>query len=431
MSFTYPDLVIQNGRVIDPANNVDKITNVIIQDGKVVRVGDISANVKPKEVFDASGCLVTPGLIDLHAHLYEYATPLGVNPDNTCLARGVTTVVDAGSAGAHTFQGLRKYICERSKTRVLAFVHIASHGLSAAGCAGEGTKMVWPTCYKGGECDSLNQVDADLCAKCIKDNNDIAVGVKIRVTSFVTNDGKNEQEAFRRALAASSNAGVPLMIHYGHSTIPINVGEDYEDMSCPGSLCKGDIFTHAFHAHPRSIINPEKKTIHPSVHKARNGGVLFDVGHGYGSFSWTVAELCAKDHFWPDTISTDLHNENVPGPAYDLPMTMTKLLHIGMPLYDVIKAVTMAPALAIAWQDKIGSLSPNRMADVTILRVDDTSLDIEDCQGQLRTVHKCIVPVAVWKDGVRYEIRKPDPIPGHNTARLIKNLDKLIIKDVL
>lgn len=203
----------------------------------------------------------------------------------------------------------------------------------------------------------------------------------------------------------------------------------YQDLSCPGSLKKGDILTHAFHVNDNAIIEHKNKTMYPSVHRAHNRGVLFDVGHGFGSFCWTLAELCAKEQFWPDIISTDLHTESVTGPVYDLPMTMTKLLHVGMSLHDVIKAVTMAPACAIGWQDRIGSLSPNFAADVTVLRIKDVNLEVEDCLGQIRNVQKQIVPVAVWKGGVRYEINKPDPMLGHNTARLLKKWDCVVIKD--
>jgi dihydroorotase len=142
-----------------------------------------------------------------------------------------------------------------------------------------------------------------------------------------------------------------------------------------------------------------------------------------------VAEICAQEQFWPDIISTDLHTECHEGPAYDIPMTMSKLLHVGMPLIDVIRAVTIAPASAVGWQDKIGSLTPSFVADVTVLKLEDVDLTMEDCQGQIRKVSKLIIPVAVWKDGVRFDITKPDPSPGENTSRLIDYWDNLIVKD--
>lgn len=156
---------------------------------------------------------------------------------------------------------------------------------------------------------------------------------------------------------------------------------------------------------------------------------MFDIGHGFGSFSWTVAEICAKEQFWPDTISTDLHIKSLDGPAYDLPMVMSKLLNIGMPLVDVIRAVTITPASAIGWQDKIGSLSPGLVADVTVLKVEDIDTVIEDSQGQVRPAKKLLNPVAVWRGGERFVVRKPDPVPGKNTARLIDYWDGIIIKD--
>ena len=149
-------------------------------------------------------------------------------------------------------------------------------------------------------------------------------------------------------------------------------------------------------------------------------GVLFDVGHGAGSFSWTVAEICAKEGFWPDIISSDLLKESVDGPAYDLLTVMTKMLHVGMPLIDVIKAVTMTPAAAIGRSDVIGSLSSGHAADITVVRIEDVDIDLEDCNAQLRRIKQRFVPVAVWKDGVRFKTSMPHPFPLQ---------DDLVIKD--
>lgn len=317
---THFDLIIRHGRVIDPANERDFIADVGVRSGRICAVARGLEGTGLEE-FDASGYIVTPGLIDSHVHVYQYATPLGVNVDETCLARGVTTVVDAGSAGASTFPGLRKFIAEKSQTTVLALLHIAAHGLASAGCTGQA---------KGGECDSLNQVDAELCAECVSKNKDMIVGVKVRLSASAANDGANEEEAFRRALKVSSETHVPLMAHHTFSTIDTQrKGKDI--ISCPGSLRPGDIHTHCFHGWPSTIIGPNKQ-IYSDVLKARQRGVLFDVGHGAGSFSWTVAEICAREGFWPDIISSDLHVESVESPAYDLLTVMTKMLHVGMPL---------------------------------------------------------------------------------------------------
>lgn len=154
------------------------------------------------------------------------------------------------------------------------------------------------------------------------------------------------------------------------------------------------------------------------------------MGHGAGSFSWTVAEICAKKGFWPDIISSDLHVESVEGPAYDLLTVMTKMLHVGMPLNDVFKAVTMTPAIAIGRNNMIGSLDVDRAADITVLRLEDVDMDLEDCNAQIRKVKRRFVPVAVWKEGVSFEISIPRPFPNKDRLQELASLnDALLIKD--
>ncbi|XP_074606513.1 deacetylase EF_0837-like isoform X3 [Acropora palmata] len=376
------DLIIRNGRVIDPANELNEIADVGVKDKKITSVVPLIEERGQKE-FDASGCIVTPGLIDGHVHIYQHVTPLGVNVDETCLARGVTTVVDAGSA------------------------------------------------VKGGECDSLNQVDPDLCIKCINQNRDLIVGVKVRLSASVANDGANEEEAFRRALSVTAKNNVPLMTHHTFSTVPVEeTNLEQKSLTCPGSLRAGDIYTHCFHGFPSTIINPDTGQIYSDAHNARKRGVLFDMGHGQGSFSWTVAEICAKEGFWPDIISSDLHVGSVDGPAYDLLTVMSKMLHVGMPLIDIIKSVTMTPAAAIGLIDLIGSLSLGRPADITVMRIEKVDFDLEDCHAHLRRIKQRFVPVAVWKDGVRFKTFSAHPFP--NTAKfkeLASSQDELVIKD--
>uniref|UniRef100_A0A2C9LEE8 Amidohydrolase-related domain-containing protein n=1 Tax=Biomphalaria glabrata TaxID=6526 RepID=A0A2C9LEE8_BIOGL len=204
------DFVIQNGRVIDTTLQINEITNVYVSDGRIASIGNPPDGFRQWSVVNASGCIVTPGLIDIHVHAYEYATPLGINVDRTCLAKGVTAVVDAGSAGASTFPGLRKFIAEKSKTRVYSFLHIVQHGLASAGCVMKDS---------GGECDSLNAIRADECIQTINENRDMIVGVKLRLGTPISNNGQNEEEAYRRALQASRTCGVSLMVHHSMSSI--------------------------------------------------------------------------------------------------------------------------------------------------------------------------------------------------------------------
>ncbi|CAH1773076.1 unnamed protein product [Owenia fusiformis] len=297
--------------------------------------------------------------------------------------------------------GLRKYIAEPSKTSVFAFLHIASHGMAAAGCA-KGFGI-------GGESDCLNQVDTEMCIKAIEDNRDLVVGVKVRLTANVANDGANEEEIYRRAKEAAQRTGTPLMIHHTFSTIPIQKQDG--KMCCPGDMSPGDIYTHSFHASPSSIIDAATKQVYPEVVQAQNDGVLFDLGHGQGSFSWTVAEICAKSGFWPNIVSTDLHSGNINGPSYDLPSVMTKMLHIGMPLEEVIKATTQTPAAILnnpRLNRQFGSLSPGRDADVTLLKLEAVDYELEDCEGEMRSIKQQLVPVKMWKCGDEHTIQVHD-----------------------
>ena len=203
-----------------------------------------------------------------------------------------------------------------------------------------------------------------------------------------------------------------------------------DEPSCPGDLRPGDIYTHTYHAHPESIINPETKTVFPDVLDAQKRGVLFDIGHGQGSFSWTVAEIGAKQGFWPDIISTDLHSGNQNSPVYDLPTVMSKLLHVGMPMVDVIKATTITPAKAIGKSSVIGSLGVGRDADITILKLEPYGVVLEDTGGQVRIPKDILSPVAVWRSGLSYPVTKPPCLPNKPVWKsLTSDYNTLVVKD--
>ena len=407
------DLIIHSGLIIDPANNIHSQHDLVITNGRIVDIVKHTSpaqRAKAKQLYDATNKMVVPGLIDLHAHVYQHATPLGVNPDATCLSRGVTTVVDAGSSGASTFNGLREFIAKKSLTRVLAFIHITMHGLASAGCSGFG---------KGGELDALNQVNEEWALRCLKDNSDMVVGVKIRLSSDCANDGKNEAEAFQRALNVTRTANTPLMVHHTFSTI--DHGGAHGALE---GLKAMDIYTHCCHGFPSSIVQQQTNVssaaryeVGQAAKAARAKGVLFDVGHGAGSFSWTVAETLAREQFWPDTISTDLHTESCGSPCYDLCVAMSKMKHVGMPLNAIIGAVTITPATAVGWDDRIGSLTKNYVADITVLEMVTPEVlgvqMVEDCQGQVRQMDERFQAVAVFKDGVAYPVTTISSFPNH------------------
>lgn len=201
-------------------------------------------------------------------------------------------------------------------------------------------------------------------------------------------------------------------------------------MCCPRDMRPGDIYTHTYHGYTSSIIDASTGTIHPEVVDAKRRGVLFDVGHGQGAFNWTVTEICAKKKFWPDIIGSDLHTGNQNGPAYDLPMVMSKFFHLGMSITDLIKAATATPAQAINQSHVIGSLTVGQQADITVLKIIDTDIDLEDCQSQTRRVKKLIRPVAVWKGGRPFDITKPAFFPNTDArARNASAWNTIIIRD--
>jgi dihydroorotase len=397
---TNPDMhdwIIKGGRVVDPANDVDATMDLAIADGRIASIEDSMDENSARQIFDAGGKIVTPGLIDLHIHGYHLATPTGIDVDHYCLGRGVTTAVDAGSAGCDTFAGLRTYVADRVRTRLLAFLNISRGGMSFAGPSAGGIP---------GELDLMKLVVTEDCVSCIEPNRDLLIGVKIRLSEEISDEGRNEAESYRRALEAAAAVKLPIMVHHTFSTVPL------ED--CPGEMKTGDIYTHMFMGYKSTIVDPDKRCVEPVVREARERGVLFDVGHGLGSFSWPTAEVCAAEGFWPDTISTDIYNQSWDGPAYDLPTVMSKLLYLGMPLPDVIKATTIAPARAIGWGDRIGTLDVGREADVTVLALDEVDVDMEDCQAHMRRLRQRLSAHAVWRAGEPGELTQPPRWPNRD-----------------
>jgi dihydroorotase len=395
------DSIIHGGHVVDPASGLDAVLDIGIREGRISAVEDSINPELADTTYNASGKIVTPGLVDLHIHGYHLVSPLGVPVDHYCLRRGVTTAVDAGSAGCSTFAGFRAFAIDRVKTRLLAFLNISCSGLAFGGLGGDASVP--------GELDLLKLASVRGCIDCIEQNRDVLVGVKIRLSASIADDGRNEAEAYSRALEASQSLRLPLMVHHALSTVSM--------VDCPGRMRSGDIYTHAYHGFPSSVVNSLTRKPHEAVIQARERGVLFDIGHGQGSFNWTVAEICAREGFWPDTISTDIHSGTCEGPAYDMPTVMTRLLHVGMPLTEVVARSTFEPAKAIGWEDRIGTLGIGREADIAVFSVEAIDMHLEDCQSQLRRIHRRLVPQAVWRAGVAHPITQPKAFPNSETIQ--------------
>ena len=367
------DLDIVGGRLLDPARGVDAMRTVSVRGGRIAGIGDMPAQGTDIQRIDAGGLLVTPGLVDLHTHLYPGVSHYGIEPDEHCLGRGVTTAVDAGSAGAQTFTGLRRYVIDRSRTGILAFLNIAVQGMI--------TNLV-------GELEDIRWASAEQAIARAREHPDVIVGIKVRLGYQMV--GNDPAPALRLARQAADTLGLPLMVH----VIDMRPGLAW----LLPRLSRGDIVTHCFHGNEGGVIDDRGRVI-ASALDARGRGVLFDVGHGVGSFDYQVARAAVGQGFAPDTVSSDLHAHNVGGPVYDQATTLSKLLHVGMTLDEVIRASTSTPAMAVRRQDGIGSMAVGASADLSVLELRTGHWDLPDAAGHTEVVERLLVPKVVIKAG--------------------------------
>ncbi|MFN0105685.1 MAG: amidohydrolase/deacetylase family metallohydrolase [Bryobacteraceae bacterium] len=337
------DLLLRGGRVIDPRNNRDGRFDVAVRDGRIAAVEPSIDASRAKKTVDAAGLLITPGMIDLHVHVFftagnpgAWAGDNSVQPDAFSFRTGVTTMVDAGSSGWRNFEHFRATVIDRARTRVLALVNIAGFGMIS---------------------DATEQDDfsADAVAKLAAKHKDVIVGVKS------AHYQKPDWESVDEAVAAGTKANIPVMVDFGYF-LP---QRPYYKLVTE-HLRPGDISTHMFRG-PVPYVN-EKGELYPYLLQARQRGVRFDVGHGGGSFVMRNAAGALKNGFYPDTISSDLHTASMNGAFMDLPALMSKLMALGLPLREAIRATTWTPAEVIK-RTELGHLSVGAIADIALLRV--------------------------------------------------------------
>jgi dihydroorotase len=334
------DLVVAGGHVLCPATGADGLADVAIDGGRIAAVGQ---GLQGREILDAGGLLVVPGLIDLHVHVYDGVSHYGIDADRYLLRRGTTTGVDVGSSGAQTFPGLRRLVIEQARTRVYAYLHIAVQGMI--------TRLV-------GELEDIRWASVEQCVRVTDANRDVIAGVKLRAGYQMV--GSDPRPAVKLALEASGALGLPLMVHV------IDMGMPLPELLA--QLRPGDVVTHCFHGNDGGLLDADGR-VWADAFEARQRGVLFDVGHGVGSFTWRVARAALAQGFAPDTISSDIHAYNHAGPVHDLPRTLSKLLHLGMPLNEVIAAATVhvATHLDHLAPAGLGTLAPGAPGDVSLL----------------------------------------------------------------
>lgn len=365
------DLILRGGRVLDPSQRIDRVTDVAFAQGRVAAVGD-GLPADGAKIEDVAGLIVTPGLIDLHTHVYWGGTSLGIDADDFGRRSGVTTCVDTGSAGPGNFAGFRRHVIERSDVRILVYLHISFAGIYAF----SKTIMV-------GESHDMRLMATRETVEVIEANRDVIVGVKVRLGRHASGDsGIAPLDA---AMQAAEQTGLPLMVHIDEPP------PSYEELV--DRLRPGDVLTHCFRPFPNAPMRPDG-TVRPAVLRARERGVLFDIGHGKGSFAYATARPMLAAGFRPDTISSDVHKLCIDGPAYDQVTTMSKFLCLGMDLADVVAASTVNAAAALG-RPELGSLRPGSVGDASLLRVAEGRFDYEDVVGEVLTGDRRIVAEGV------------------------------------
>jgi len=301
---------------------------------------------------------------------------MGGNTDRFCQASGVTTLCDAGSTGSATFAGLRAVIDGHVRTRARAFVN-----LSAIGIVGTA---------RGGELSHFPYADPEGCARTIAENPDLAIGVKLRYGPGLVWEYTTEPVKMARRTAAM--AGVPLMIHITDSPIPLP--------EILAEMAPGDIVTHCYHGRANGIMGQEKQLVLKEVVEAQRYGIVFDCAHGRNHFSFSMIEKALDQGFLPDTISTDLtFTSATKGPVWDLTTTMSKLLHFGMSLDDLVARATAAPARIMGYEGTVGTLRPGANADIALLELRDGNFEMKDSDGNTVTAKRRLIARTTVKDG--------------------------------
>ena len=378
------DLILRGGRVIDPSQGIDRVTDVRFTSGVVAGIGDKLAGGPDTMVRDVRGKVVTPGLIDLHTHVYWGGTAIGVDAEALAHSSATAVFVDAGTAGPGNFPGFRKHVIEPSMpVRILPFLNVSYPGIFAF----SSTVMV-------GECSDLRLLDLRECVRVARENADLVVGIKVRVGRGA--GGASGIGPMDMALEVAEELGLPLMAHLDHPP-PSRL----EVMS---RLRPGDILTHCFRPFPNAPSAPDGG-VRPEIKAARERGVIFDIGHGGGSFGYATGRAMLAAGFKPDVISSDVHILSIHGPAFDLLHTMGKFLALGMALPEIVACTTVNAARAIR-RNALGTLKTGAAGDASIFEVVNAPTEYRDVLGELIVGERRLVARGLvlegrwWSDGV-------------------------------
>ena len=360
------DLILRGGRVIDPSQNIDRVADVRFVDGRVAEIGDRLAGAAATEVRDVSGHIVTPGLIDLHTHVYWGGTSIGVDAVELARTSATATFVDAGTAGPGNFAGFRKHvIAPAMPVRILPLLNLSFAGIFAF----SNSVMV-------GECEDLRLLDLRECVRVARENADLIVGIKVRVGRGAS--GNSGAAPLDMALEVAEATGLPLMAHLDHPPP--------SRLDVMGRMRKGDILTHCFRPFPNAPSLPGGG-VRPEVVAARERGVIFDIGHGGGSCGFGTSRAMLAARFKPDVISSDVHSLSIHGPAFNLLHTLGKFHALGMTLPEVVTCATVNAARAIRRPD-IGTLKPGALGEASIFEVVQQPTEYKDVLGEVITADR-------------------------------------------
>jgi dihydroorotase len=389
------DMLIQNGHLIDAKNGINEVMDIAIKNGKIAAVSSNINSKQSKKTIDAKGLVISPGLIDIHGHHFHGTEPssylsnsfTALPPDGFTFESGITTVVDVGGAGWRNFNQFKEQTIANSKTRVLSFLNIVGHGM------------------KGGAFEQdLSDMDEKLTAIVAQQNKDYVVGIKVAHFSGF------DWTPVEKAVAAGTRANIPVMVDFGGSQpeLPLNV-------LLLEKLRPGDIFTHAYaHVNGRTPVVNESGKLQPYVLDAQKRGIIFDVGHGGGSFVFEQAIPAIQQGFKPNTISTDLHTGSMNGGMKDILNVMSKLLNMDMSIQELVEAATWKPAKVIQRED-LGNLSVGSVADITLLKIESGEFGFIDTQNKkMEGTKKIICELTLREGNVVYDLNGLASTPWNN-----------------
>ena len=399
------DLLLKKGEVIDPSQSLRGVRDVAFRDGKVAALESHISREDAREVVDVAGRIVTPGLIDIHGHYFQHIVPFATSADEVCLPNGVTTTVDAGSSGWLHFEGFKEFILTREQTRLIALVNLSALGMMSPrrsigddfgptiGISGGPQTLLDPR--NVGELQDLRYAQVEEAVRCIRDNPNIVLGVKIRIDHEISGEA-NTIPALERARTVADMTDSFVMVHVARVPIPLAQVFEY--------LRPGDIVTHIFHSAENNVLD-ERGNVRTEVREAKDKGIVFDIGAARRNFGISLSRTAISEGLLPTTLSSDITKVRPQSPVvYNLPQIMTLYKALGMSLEEVIAATTMHSSNAIGESGRLGTLAVGAVGDATVINLEEGEFTYDDGNGEYVSADRRIAPVMTIKDGAVWKL---------------------------